>query len=49
MEKFWLAKTAFVAGDEISLADLQYACEIQQLCLLEGAEQVGMSCVPPLC
>ena len=40
MEEFWLAKAAFVAGDEICLADLQYACEIQQLSLLDGAEQV---------
>lgn len=43
LQDFWLAETAFVAGDEISLADLQYACEIQQLCLLDGAEQVSSS------
>ena len=41
LEEFWLAKSAFVAGDEICLADLQYACEIQQLSLLDGAEQVS--------
>lgn len=44
MEEFWLAKTAFVAGNKICLADLQYACEIQQLSLLDGAEQV--TCMP---
>lgn len=42
MENYWLKNTPFVAGSKISLADLLYACEIQQLCLLQGAEQVSL-------
>jgi len=40
LEQFWLAKSPFLAGIEISIADLLHCCELDQLCLLDGAEQV---------
>ena len=40
LEQYWLAKSVFLAGDEISVADLLHCCELDQLCLLDGAEQV---------
>ncbi|DBB00858.1 TPA: Glutathione S-transferase theta-1 [Trebouxia sp. C0004] len=39
LEQFWLAKSPFLAGNEISIADLLHCCELDQLCLLDGAEQ----------
>ena len=44
LEQYWLVKSPFLAGDDISIADLLYCCELDQLCLLDGAEQVSMSC-----
>ena len=38
MEQYWLARAAFMAGDAISIADLPIACELEQLCMLAGAE-----------
>ena len=40
LEQFWLAKSPFLAGSEISIADLLHCCELDQLCLLDGADQV---------
>ena len=40
LEEYWLAKSPFLGGDEISVADLLHCCELDQLCLLDGAEQV---------
>lgn len=40
LEQFWLAKSPFLAGNEISIADLLHCCELDQLCLLDGADQV---------
>ncbi len=40
LEQFWLAKSPFLAGNEISIADLLHGCELDQLCLLDGADQV---------
>ena len=41
LEQYWLASSKFLAGDKISVADLLHCCEMDQLCLLDGAEQVG--------
>lgn len=40
LEQYWLAHSPFLAGSDISVADLLYCCELDQLCLLDGAEQV---------
>ena len=40
LETFWLASTKFVAGSEISVADLLIATELAGLRLLDGAQQV---------
>ncbi|KAL3162185.1 hypothetical protein ABBQ32_009892 [Trebouxia sp. C0010 RCD-2024] len=39
LEQYWLAHSPFLAGNDISVADLLYCCELDQLCLLDGAEQ----------
>lgn len=41
MEGFYLAGRDFVAGDHISIADLLYSCELDELQLLDSVEQVG--------
>lgn len=41
MEGFYLADRKFVAGDKISIADLLYSCELDEMQLLDGVEQVG--------
>jgi glutathione S-transferase len=38
MERYWLAKTKFVAGDEISIADLLLATEMEQLAYMEATD-----------
>lgn len=43
METFWLASTVFIAGDEISIADLLYSCELDEMRLLDAVEQVSLS------
>ena len=45
MEGYWLKSRPFAAGNAISLADLLWICELEQLQTLQGAEQV---CRPPL-
>lgn len=40
MEGYWLKDRAFAAGNAISLADLLWICELEQLQSLQGAEQV---------
>lgn len=39
LEQYWLAKSPFLAGDRISIADLLHCCELDQLGLLDGTEQ----------
>lgn len=42
LDDVWLRDGSFVAGQaQISIADLLLACEVEQLCLLDGAVQVG--------
>ncbi len=43
MEHYWLGQTLFLASNEISIADLLYSCEIDQLRMLDGADQVGLN------
>ena len=40
METYWLKDRPFAAADAISLADLLWICELEQLQTLQGAEQV---------
>ncbi|KAL3162187.1 Glutathione S-transferase theta-1 [Trebouxia sp. C0010 RCD-2024] len=42
MEGFYLADRKFVAGDKISIADLLYSCELDEMQLLDGVEQLPM-------
>ena len=39
LETYWLRDGPFVAGEQISIADLIIACEIEQLCLLPEGEE----------
>ena len=39
LEHYWLASTPFVAGGDISIADLIIIMELTQLKMLEGALQ----------
>ena len=43
LEHYWLAATPFVAGDDISIADLIIIMELTQLQMLEGAPQASLS------
>ena len=43
LEHYWLASTPFVAGDDISIADLIIIMELTQLQMLEGALQASSS------
>lgn len=47
MEEFYLADKNFLAGNSISIADLLYSCELDEMRLLDGVEKV--SCPTPLC
>jgi glutathione S-transferase len=47
LEGQFLADGKYVAGEDISLADLQIACELEQLCLLDGAKEVGCLLLVP--
>lgn len=38
MNNVWLAKSSFVAGEQISIADLLISCELSMLELLDGAK-----------
>jgi hypothetical protein len=40
MEDYWLGSTHYVAGEQISIADLPILCELDELELLVGATQV---------
>lgn len=43
LDRVWLAEGPFVAGcPQPTIADLQLACELEQLRLLDGALQVGL-------
>ena len=42
METYWLADTSFVAGNKISIADLLYSCELEEMCLLDSVAQVRL-------
>lgn len=46
LEHYWLASTPFVAGDDISIADLIIIMELTQLQMLEGARQASSSMLP---
>lgn len=48
MEGFYLADRKFVAGDNISIADLLYSCELDEMQLLDGVEQVSFCELPPV-
>jgi len=42
IDTVWLAEGPFLAGQpRPSIADLLLSCELEQLCLLDGALQVG--------
>lgn len=42
LDEVWLAQGRYVAGaPQPTVADLQLACELEQLRLLDGAETVG--------
>ena len=43
MERLWLKGHPFVAGSEISIADLLYASELDMLRMLETVPEVGAS------
>ena len=43
LEHYWLAATPFVAGNDISIADLIIIMELTQLQMLEGALQASSS------
>lgn len=43
LEHYWLASTPFVAGNDISIADLIIIMELTQLQMLEGALQASSS------
>ena len=47
MEEFYLADKKFLAGNSISIADLLYSCELDEMRLLDGVEQVRRP--TPLC
>ena len=47
LEHYWLAATPFVAGDDISIADLIIIMELTQLQMLEGARQASPNVLPP--
>lgn len=38
LDEVWLKDTAYVAGEDISIADILLACEIEQLALLNGVQ-----------
>lgn len=38
MENYWLAKSEFAAGDQISIADLLWATELEQLEYLDATD-----------
>ena len=40
MEEFYLADKKFLAGNSISIADLLYSCELDEMRLLDGVHQV---------
>lgn len=40
LESFWLKSSAFVAGEEISIADLLMVTELDMLHMLAGSDQV---------
>lgn len=39
VEHYWLQGRPFIGGSEISIADLLYACELDQMQMLDGADQ----------
>jgi len=39
LNNYWLSGRPYVAGQEVSIADLLLACEVEQLRLLDGAAQ----------
>ena len=41
LERYWLASSSFVAGNEISIADLLIVTELDMLHMLAGANEVG--------
>ena len=49
MEGFYLADRKFLAGNSISIADLLYSCELDEMQLLDGEKQVGFLACPHLC
>lgn len=40
LERFWLKSSEFVAGGEISIADLLMVTELDMLEMLDGASEV---------
>lgn len=38
----WLADSDYVAGDDVSIADLQLSCEVNMLRLMDGAPLVSL-------
>lgn len=42
LQRVWLAKTPFLAGDQITIADLQVCAELEQLKVLYGLDLVRL-------
>jgi glutathione S-transferase len=40
LDAYWLKERKFVAGNDISVADLLIACEVEQLCLLDAVAAI---------
>ena len=43
LDGYWLGEQQFVAGDEVSIADLLLGCEVEMLALLDAADQARTS------
>lgn len=46
LERFWLASSSYVAGDQVSIADLLLVTELDMLHMLAGATEVRYTTRP---
>jgi hypothetical protein len=49
MESFWLRDSPYIQAKEPSIADLQFSCELEQLCLLDKVRSNLPSSEPICC